>query len=280
MKVILAEHLGFCFGVAKAVNAAFEKANNNTNNENLYALGPLIHNTAVVYALEEKGVKTIEGLEEVESGTVLIRSHGVSKEIYSILEQKKINVLDNTCPFVKKIQQIVSDYEQQGYAVAIIGNKKHPEVIGVNGWANYKSFIIQELEDAQLMPMVDKLCIVVQTTMEREKYNILKEELYNKAKVVEVFDTICNATKDRQESARELAQKVDAILVIGGYHSSNTQKLVEVCKSQQPSATYHIETARDIPMDQIAKHEVIGITAGASTPQWIIDEVIQALDHI
>ncbi len=246
MKVIVSNHSGFCFGVEKAMNTAFTEVN---NKDSIYTLGPLIHNKQAVEKLENNGIKTIEKLDELEEGTVIIRSHGVPKNVYDMAYEKKLGIVDATCPFVKKIQKIAKEYKEKGYNIIIIGNPDHPEVKGINGWCNNEAYIVKTRDDAKKLPFLDKICIVVQTTMSLSLYLELAQIIEEKGKEVVKFNTICSATKDRQEAARSLSQKVEAMVVIGGYHSSNTQKLVEICKQENPDTTFHIETINELPID-------------------------------
>ncbi|MBS4539939.1 bifunctional 4-hydroxy-3-methylbut-2-enyl diphosphate reductase/30S ribosomal protein S1 [Clostridium sp. D2Q-11] len=276
MKIILAQNSGFCFGVERAINKTLETID---TNKGVHSLGPLIHNKQAISFLSKKGLNTIKSLDEVDSGTVIIRSHGVPIDIHSKLENKNIESLDLTCPFVRKIQKKVEEYYNKGYKIIIIGNPEHPEVIGINGWCNNSANIINSKDDIEDTKKYDKICIVAQTTMNEEKFELLSELISKKSNEVLKFNTICNATKLRQMSCKEVAGKVDAMIVIGGYHSSNTQKLVtiskDICKN-----TYHIETVDDLNIKELQKYNLVGITAGASTPDWIIKEVVNQVSNI
>lgn len=278
MKVVIADHSGFCFGVEKAIDTAFSQSS--INKDTIYTLGPIIHNKQAVDKLEDHKIKAINDLDEINDGTVIIRSHGVSKRTYDKANKEKINLIDATCPFVRKIQNIVREYKEKGYNIVIIGNPNHPEVIGINGWSNDESYIVKSREDIDNIPNMDKMCIVVQTTMSVDLYLELTKVLENKAEDVVKFNTICSATKDRQESAKNLAKEVEVMIIVGGYHSSNTQKLVEICKTEKSDTTFHVEVADELPIDLLKEYETVGVTAGASTPKWIIDEVIKELKKI
>ncbi len=281
MKIVVAEHSGFCFGVERAIKIAFDKLNDNINKRDIYTLGPLIHNQQVIDKLQNAGVKVVNDLNNLEDNSIIIiRSHGVPKEIYNLANEKNIEIVDATCPFVRKIQNIVKKFKTEGYTIVIIGDSNHPEVIGINGWCNNEAYIVKTKNDIEKIPFVQKLCIVVQTTMSENLYHELNNIIKKKAKQVIKFNTICSATVDRQESARNLAKNVDAIIVIGGYHSSNTQKLVDICKTEKPNSTFHIEVAEELSIDVLKDYKIIGITAGASTPKWIIDEVIKKLNNL
>lgn len=281
MKIVVADHSGFCFGVERAISTTFSKLSDNNSKKSIYTLGPLIHNQQVVDELQAYGVKVADNLDHItDNSIVIIRSHGVPKHIYDLAGEKKVDIMDATCPFVRKIQNIVKEYSEKGYHIAIIGDSEHPEVKGINGWCNNKAYIIKTKNDIDRIPFVDKLCIVVQTTMPIELYNELSPMLERKAEEIVKFNTICSATKHRQQAAQDLAKDVDAIIVIGGYHSSNTLKLVEICRNEKPNATFHIETADQLPINELRNYEVVGVTAGASTPKWIIDKVVEKLQKL
>ncbi len=279
MLIKVARNSGFCFGVEKAVNKAFDATQR--NKQNIYSLGPIIHNKQVIGKLMETGLDVVNNIEDIHYGTVIIRSHGVGKHTYNQAESKNLEIIDTTCPFVRRIQNIVKDYYQKGYKIAVIGDPKHPEVIGIDGWCENQALIVQsECDIPEDMEHFEKLCIVVQTTMPLSRFETLSEQLSQRAKHVEKFDTTCFATKERQESAKELALEVDAMIVIGGYNSSNTQKLVDICKGIRPHSTFHIETATALDPIDLKNYDSVGITAGASTPEWIIQDVIKYLNKL
>ncbi|GAB6087852.1 4-hydroxy-3-methylbut-2-enyl diphosphate reductase [Alkaliphilus crotonatoxidans] len=282
MKVILAEHSGFCFGVKKAIDKAFDEIKLNKEGKPIYSLGPLIHNPQVVEQLAQSGVKVVENLDEIrDQGNIIIRSHGVSEEIYDAASKKAEKIINTTCPFVKRIQDIVKEHHEKGYCIVIIGNPNHPEVIGINGWCNNEGIIIQTEEDIERIPNNEMpLCVVVQTTMSIPHYHRLAKLLKDRGKEIKIFNTICHATQKRQDAVKRLAKKADAIIVVGGYHSSNTQKLVAICKEQKPDTTFHVETAQELDLHRLKQFNVVGVTAGASTPPWIIEEVVNRLNHL
>ncbi|MBM7614098.1 4-hydroxy-3-methylbut-2-enyl diphosphate reductase [Alkaliphilus hydrothermalis] len=279
MKVILAENSGFCFGVKKAIDTAFNEVEAK-NEHKLYTLGPLIHNPQVVEELKQKGIDVIEDLEEVHSGNVIIRSHGVPEKIYREAEEKGIILTDSTCPFVSRIQKIVKEYYDKGYQIAIIGDPNHPEVIGINGWCNDDGVILQKTENIEKLKEDKPTCVVVQTTMSLVLYEEFIELIKHKISDLQIFNTICLATRKRQDAARKLSKEVDAMIVIGGYHSSNTQKLVTICKEEKPNDTFHIETVDEIDFEILKKYETIGITAGASTPHKVVNEVLEKIKNL
>lgn len=281
MKVILAEHSGFCFGVKKAIDAAFDEISLNENGVPIYSFGPLIHNPQVVAQLQSQGVTVVEDLEtDQPPGNWIIRSHGVSEAVYNQLEARATKIIDATCPFVRRIQKLAKEHYEKGYKIAIIGDPKHPEVIGINGWCSNQGVIIQSKEDLEKIDPQLPLCVVVQTTMPLARYEELVAEIQGKVKDLVLFNTICNATRERQESARQLARQVDAMVVVGGYSSSNTQKLVAICRGENPTGTFHVETADELDIEKLRQYKVVGVTAGASTPHWIISEVVSRLEAI
>ena len=210
----------------------------------------------------------------ISQGTVIIRSHGVEKRIYEKIEQKGLRIVDATCPFVKKIHNIVSEKSGEGFHIIIIGNPEHPEVVGIKGWAKDNVTVIQSAEDAECFTAdrKEKICIVSQTTFNYNKFKDLVEIIMKKSYDISVLNTICNATKERQTEAESIAESVDAMIVIGDKHSSNTQKLVEICRKACDN-TYYIQTLDDLDLNQLGSVETVGITAGASTPNNIIEEV-------
>ncbi|MBQ9927598.1 MAG: 4-hydroxy-3-methylbut-2-enyl diphosphate reductase [Lachnospiraceae bacterium] len=274
MEVILAKSAGFCFGVKRAVERVYEQTG---SDKKIYTFGPIIHNEEVVKDLEEKGVSVIETEEELavlEEGTIVIRSHGVPKKIYDLIESKGLECVDATCPFVKRIHKIVEKESAQGSEIVIIGNAGHPEVEGIMGWASTPATVIESVEEAgKYEPESGRsVCVVSQTTFNYNKFKELVEIFEKKGYNVNVVNTICNATEERQTEAGEIAAKVDAMIIIGGKHSSNTRKLYEIC-SEKCSSTYFIQTLDDLHLDLPKDASLVGITAGASTPNNIIEEV-------
>ena len=276
MKVIKAKTAGFCFGVKRAVDTVYEQAD--TCGGPIYTYGPIIHNEEVVKDLESRGVSVIRSEEELEGiteGTVIIRSHGVEKRICDKLLGKGIRIVDATCPFVKKIHRIVAEESEKGAHIIIIGNPEHPEVVGISGWAKGEVTIIQTKEEAAAFQIPDpgqKVCVVSQTTFNYNKFKELVEIIEEKRYDINVLNTICSATKERQEEAYDIAKRVDAMIVIGDMRSSNTRKLFEICRNACAD-TYYIQTLDDLDMNQLRSVETVGITAGASTPNKIIEEV-------
>lgn len=275
MKVMLAKSAGFCFGVKRAVDKVYEQAK--MQEGPIYTYGPIIHNEEVVSDLEKKGVRVINTEEELSNlteGTVIIRSHGVAKHIYQVIENKGLHYVDATCPFVRKIHRTVEKESANGRHIVIIGNPNHPEVEGIKGWSGGDTTIIESIQEAQefTVPHGKRLCVVSQTTFNYNKFQELVEILTKKGYDILVVNTICNATEERQTEARRIAREADAMVVIGGRHSSNTQKLYEICK-KECDGTYYIQTLDDLDVQKLLSVGCVGITAGASTPKKIIEEV-------
>ena len=276
MKVTLAKSAGFCFGVKRAVDMVYEQIED-AKERPIYTYGPIIHNEEVVKELAEKGVRVIAEDEDphgLEPGTVIIRSHGVGRKVKEDLENAGFTIVDATCPFVQKIHRYVAKYAEEGYFVLMVGSESHPEVQGIIGWMPNDSYAVistpQDLEDLALAG--EKICIVSQTTFNYNKFQELVEIIRKKGYDILVLNTICNATEERQSEAAMIARDVDAMIVIGGKHSSNTQKLFEICKKECQD-TYYIQTKEDLDLSVLQSISNVGITAGASTPNKIIEEV-------
>jgi len=275
MEVKLAKSAGFCFGVKRAVDKVYEQLEK--GNTDVYTYGPIIHNEVVVDDLAQKGVIVLNDISELESikkGTIVIRSHGVSERVYQIIEKNGLQLVDATCPFVKKIHRIVKERSVQGEHILIIGNENHPEVEGIKGWCESNVSVVNSLEDIHDLIVLknETICVVSQTTFNYNKFKYLVEILLEKGYDINVVNTICSATNERQSEARKIARDVDAMLIIGGKHSSNTQKLYEICKEECKN-TYYVQTLVDLDKSQLQSIGSIGITAGASTPNNIIEEV-------
>lgn len=277
MNVELAKTAGFCFGVKRAVDTVYQQIEQ-YRGEKIFTYGPIIHNEEVIKDLRSHGVEVLNDEEELKTAdadVVVIRSHGVAKYIYDIMEERGITCVDATCPFVKKIHKIVAEKSAEGSYIVIVGNGEHPEVQGIRGWAGEQVTVVQTAEDAERFELPDKdqkVCIVAQTTFNYNKFKELVEIISKKRYDIVVLNTICNATKERQTEARQIAARVDAMVVIGDKRSSNTQKLFEICKEECLN-TYYIQTLDDFDMNQLRSVETVGITAGASTPNKIIEEV-------
>lgn len=275
IEITVAKSAGFCFGVQRAVDSVYKELEENSGK--IYTFGPIIHNEQVVEDLNKKGIEvidTVEQLKEIKEGTVVIRSHGVAKEIYDILEQQKLKIVDATCPFVKKIHNIVLDESNNGKTIIIIGNDNHPEVEGIKGWVNGEVIVINKEEQIEKLslPEQTKACIVSQTTFNHNKFKYLVEIIRKKGYDITVVNTICNATHVRQVEAQKISSKVDGMIVVGGKNSSNTQKLYDICRNECEN-TFYVQTVKDLNLHELKSLKSIGITAGASTPKNIIEEV-------
>jgi len=280
--ILIADNAGFCFGVKRAMNMAWNELDKG-DELTIYALGPLIHNKQAVAKYEERGIMTVDTIEELEkiegqkarknSDTskgreMIIRSHGVSKSVYDEAKLKGIPIIDTTCPFVRKIHYLANKCYEDGKQLIVIGDKNHPEIIGINGWSSHSAIIAKNLEEIYNISFDTEkdYFIVAQTTMNEKEFDA----------IIEYIDSL--DIRYGEESARDLAQRVELMIVIGGKHSSNTQKLVKIC--QGIVDTFSIETKEDLDRELLAKYTSIGITAGASTPDWIIEEVIDFLKEL
>ena len=273
MKILVARNAGFCFGVSNAVDTAFRTQGK------VCTLGELIHNDYVNAKLRAKGVSVINDADEYDGGTVIIRSHGVPEDVENKLKEKGIPYIDATCPFVKKIHNLVARYHAMGYGIVIIGSAAHPEVVGINGRCGGNAYIVDCEEDVNALPVDEKLCVVVQTTYSESKYIYLLKSIENRCKTVEKFKTICYTTTDRQSETEELSKKCDGMLVIGSRSSSNTTKLFEIAL-RNCEHTYFIENVADLVSVIKNKHnfKILGVTAGASTPKELIEEVVKQMN--
>ncbi|HIU02307.1 MAG TPA: bifunctional 4-hydroxy-3-methylbut-2-enyl diphosphate reductase/30S ribosomal protein S1 [Candidatus Onthocola gallistercoris] len=280
MEVLLAKSAGFCPGVRRAVNMVYEQAGSG----HVYTYGPIIHNDEVVQDLEKKGVHVVQSVEELdglERGTVIIRSHGVSRKVYEDIRSKGFQVVDATCPFVKKIHDTVQAQGEQGRHIIIIGDPDHPEVQGIRGWCLTEPTVIENVDEAVNFscPPERKLCIISQTTFNYNKFKELVEIISKKGYDINCVNSICNATSERQQEAKTIASHVDAMIVIGDKRSSNTRKLYEISKKECEN-TYYIQTLVDLDLNALESIRKVGITAGASTPNNIIKEVHTAMSEM
>ena len=276
MEVIKAKSAGFCFGVKKAMETVYQQIENNQG-KRIYTFGPLILNEEVVKELASKGVEVIDSLEELETrekGILIIRSHGVAKDVPERMTDAGFTVVDATCPFVKRIHKIVEKESAQGHKIVIIGSPVHPEVEGIKGWSSTPAIVVEKEEEAREFSCKteEKICIVSQTTFNYNKFQELVEIFEKKGYDISVVNTICNATEERQTEAKKIAAEADVMIVIGGTHSSNTRKLYEICKNECEN-THFIQTLGDLNLELPKSVRLVGITAGASTPNNIIEEV-------
>ena len=289
MEVIVAEHAGFCFGVTKAVETVYDQIEAGKTG-NIYTYGPIIHNETVVSDLEKKGVKVINSIEDLKKsdnflksadnsngeskGTIVIRSHGVTRDVQAALEETGLEIIDATCPFVKRIHKVVDTESLNGKRIIVVGSANHPEVEGIVSYANGPVYVIESPEEAQKFSENKELeyTLVSQTTFNKKKFQETVEIFKNNGYNINVVNTICNATDERQTEAEEIAAKADVMIVIGGASSSNSRKLYDIC-SKECDNTYFIQTLDDLHLDLHDDVKIVGITAGASTPKNIIEEV-------
>ncbi|MBD3798413.1 MAG: 4-hydroxy-3-methylbut-2-enyl diphosphate reductase [Epsilonproteobacteria bacterium] len=274
MRIELAESYGFCFGVKRAIKIAEENRNSAT-------YGPLIHNANEIARLKNDfNVSLSENLDSFNSGdTAVIRTHGIPKQELSLLHERQVNVVDATCPYVTKPQQICGEMSAQGYDIIIFGDESHPEIKGVKSYADNHVYVVNNSEEIDGLKLREKVATVAQTTRKIEEYQQIVGKLMAKHKEVRVFNTICNATFDNQDAVRALAQKADVMIIIGGKNSSNTKQLHSIAQEYCPNS-YHIESEEDLKKEWFDQKEFCGISAGASTPDWIIDEVIAKINKL
>ncbi len=285
MEIIIGKTAGFCFGVANAVNKTNKLLDENNN---IFCLGELVHNKQVNEELEKKGLTFIEDIAEAKKD-VIIRAHGEKRETYAKVEQLGINVIDLTCPKVIKIHKIAEEYATQGFYIFLIGNKAHPETIGTISYCGTNSFIIERQEDVKIAlqnlyeSKIKKLVILSQTTFSLDKFNkiinLVSEEIQDKNIELEIKKTICDATRLRQEETKEISSEVDMMIIIGGKHSSNTNKLYEISKKNCENSIL-IENSTEIDKEEVKKYKKIGIMAGASTPRKSIESVVEMLNEL
>ena len=276
LQVLVVKKAGFCFGVRRAIKIASDAAKKSKSR--VYTLGPLIHNPQVVEDLARKGVDVAKGIP-LSGGTVIIRSHGIHPEILDRIKAKSISIVDATCPFVKKAQQKAALLQREGYQVIVVGEKNHPEVQGIVGYAKGKAVVINQNGHFPDLSEFKKIGVVAQTTYNFDAFCKLACRLLRSAKEVKIFNTICNVTADAQRSTLGLARRVDLMIVVGGHNSANTSRLTELCR-EAGRRTYHIETKKELKESWFRKASKVGITAGTSTPDWIIKEVVQKIKQI
>ena len=276
MQIIVSKYSGYCYGVKRAVSMAQESIE---KYDDIYSLGSIIHNKKAVEKLTNSGLKVVQDIDK-EQENIIFRSHGVEKKFYKFARENNINIIDTTCTFVKKIHQIVEEQYKKGYKIIIVGSKIHPEVIGINSYADYQAQFVEEETDISNLVISndDKYSIVFQTTFNIEKYDSIVNKLKEKIKNIDVHNTICNATKKRQDAALELAKNVDMMIVIGDKSSSNSKKLYDIASSKKKSI--FIEDVNQLDISMFENIKKVGITAGASTPDFVIDEVIEFLNKI
>jgi len=277
MKIVIAKSAGFCIGVRRAVEMVLEASSKNPLP--IYTFGPLIHNPQVLSILEEKGVSVLEEIPEKGSGTVLIRAHGVPPATKQQLKEAGFTVIDATCPHVIKVQTIIKKHSQQGFSCIIIGDRDHPEVIGLLGYAGEKGVVVGSLDGLKALPVFDKAIVVAQTTQNSQLLHLIQQWVHQNASYYKVFNTICDSTEKRQTEVTHLADGVDAVVVVGGHNSGNTTRLAEIVR-ESGKPVYHVETEAELAPEKLYSYQNVGITAGASTPNWIIKKVYRSLESL
>jgi (E)-4-hydroxy-3-methyl-but-2-enyl pyrophosphate reductase len=276
-KIFVARNAGLCFGVKRALKLAMDSSKKCS--KPVFTLGPIIHNPQAVNMLSRKGVVPVKSICEINKGTVIIRSHGIPKNDMEFLKDKKLSVVDATCPFVKKAQNIVHNLYKNKENIMIIGDKVHPEVVALLSYAGKNALVVNSLEDVKKIKIPKQINIVCQTTQPLEKLEKIVKFLKSKKFDVKLYNTICDATKKRQDEAYDIAKKVDLVFVVGGKNSSNTTRLYEICKSVQKN-TFYIETEQELKKEILKNNKNIGIVTGASTPNWIIRKIVNKLRRL
>ncbi|MEW6737004.1 MAG: 4-hydroxy-3-methylbut-2-enyl diphosphate reductase [Acidobacteriota bacterium] len=277
MQVILADVYGFCFGVRRAIEIAEEAQC--THGRPVDTLGPLIHNAQETRRLENSGVRLAEGIDKLNSEVVIIRTHGAPPSTFEQLHTRGLNIIDATCPFVTKSQRIAANFSSDGYDIVVVGDPNHPEIKGIQGYCQGRFFVIHDEEELAQLPDDLRPGLIAQTTTDEAKFLKIVKIMGNRYADMRVYNTVCSATHERQEAARKLADLVDAVYVVGGRHSSNTTKLAAVSR-ESCTKVFLIETADEINEEDLKDVQKVGVTAGASTPDWLINQVVERLSVI
>jgi small subunit ribosomal protein S1 len=277
VRIIVAENAGLCFGVKRALELVGRAADNRSRP--VYTLGPLIHNPQEIARLEARGIQRADSLDQVAQGAVVLSAHGVDPEVEVQAGSRGLEVIDATCPFVRRAHGYITTLAQEGYSVVILGDPGHREVEGLAARAGGKAHIVTSAREAEALPFQDRYGLVVQTTQRSETLREVAGALAERCRELRVFNTICEATFSRQESARRLAEQSDLMIVVGGRNSANTARLREICAATD-TPTHHIETADELTAEWLAGAATVGVTAGASTPEWIIEEVLRRLREL
>ncbi len=278
MKIIVAKTAGFCWGVSRAIDLVMKAANE--GHSPIYTDGALIHNPQVLKVLEESEIHVSSNIDNVSEGTIAIRAHGITPERRTHLKEKGLKIVDATCPHVGGIQGIVKKHTHEGYSIVIVGERGHPEVIGLLGFTQGRGYLIDADEDIERVPQLppDKVCIVAQSTQSRARLHEVTDKVRQIYPNALMFDTLCDVTADRQDEVLEMAKEVDLMIVVGGKNSGNTQRMAELSR-EAGVHTFHIETEDEISASDVQGRKVIGLTAGASTPDWMIKRVYQKLEE-
>ena len=278
MEIVLSESLGFCMGVKRAVDMAYRALEKNPG-EPVVTLGPLIHNTQEIERLQRDGIRVSDHSDLPTSGTVIIRAHGVAPQAYDELKSRGLRIMDGTCPYVHYSQRKAMELHRDGYTVVIVGDKDHPEIRGILGYIQDEGYAVKTVDEARQLPDLQKIGVIAQTTISPRKYQLVIEALRERAPEVKVCETICDATEENQKAVRSLSREVDLLLVIGGRHSANSNKLVEAAREHCP-ASFLIETSSEIDPASLRGVRRVGVSAGASTPDWMIQQVVERLRHL
>ena len=278
MEIVLAESLGFCMGVKRAVDMAYRALEKNPG-EPVVTLGPLIHNTQEIERLQRDGIRVSDQADLPTSGTVIIRAHGVAPQAYDELKSRGLRIMDGTCPYVHYSQRKAMELHRDGYTVVIVGDKDHPEIRGILGYIQDEGYAVKTVEEARQLPALQRIGVIAQTTISPRKYQQVIEALRERAPEVKVCETICDATEENQKAVRSLSREVDLLLVIGGRHSANSNKLVEAAREHCP-ASFLIETSSEIDPALLRGVRRVGVSAGASTPDWMIQQVVERLRQL
>ena len=276
-EVIIMPYGGFCPGVRRAIRLAKRELFRRPGP--VYSLGPLIHNTQVVKWLAAKGLQPVDDIAAIHSGCVIVRAHGTTPQVMEELARRGVTVVDGTCPAVKRVQERARELADQGYQVVIVGERSHPEVQGVVGWAGPRTLVVENAGEAKSLLPMSKAGVVAQTTLPPEVFRQVTQVLRKKAGELVVEETICSTTRLRQEAARKLAQEVDLVVVVGSGSSANTMRLVEICRAVG-TPTYRVEDVHDLDPQWFAKASRVGVAAGASTPDWVIRRIAGKLEKL
>ncbi|MFZ4626695.1 MAG: 4-hydroxy-3-methylbut-2-enyl diphosphate reductase [Blastocatellia bacterium] len=278
MEIVLAESLGFCMGVKRAVDMAYRAIEKNPG-EPVVTLGPLIHNTQEIERLQRDGIRVADQSDLPTSGTVIIRAHGVAPQAYDELKSRGLRIMDGTCPYVHYSQRKAIELHRDGYTVVIVGDKDHPEIRGILGYIHDQGYAVKTVDEVRALPPLQKIGVIAQTTISPRKYQLVIDALRERAPEVKVCETICDATEENQKAVRSLSREVDLLLVIGGRHSANSNKLVEAAREHCP-ASFLIETSSEIDPATLRGVRRVGVSAGASTPDWMIQQVVERLRRL
>jgi len=274
MKIILDKKAGFCFGVRRAINLAEEEIK---NNKSVYTYGPIIHNPQEVNRLKRMGINVINEANNYIKGTVVIRTHGISPTEYKELSEKCEEIIDGTCPLVKRSHEVVKKFKEEGLRIIIIGDVNHPEVKAIMGYAGNNVLVIKDRNNLNGIPIGGRVGVIAQTTLSKETVQEILTYLATKVIEMHYYNTLCAVTLNQKKSAEALSKEVDIMIIVGGKNSSNTTKLAEVCKKNK-ERTYLIESAEELDINWFKSDDIVGVSAGASTPQWVLEEVMEVLE--